>query len=131
MTPALRYSVTALVALLVLTALLWPWLPEAGRRGVVAAGVVAYPVQVVSFAALVRFWNQGRKFLLVWMGGTVLRMAVVLGVGLALFRVEGLAPAPTLLSLAGFFFLFLLLEPWFLRAPGGRSFEAFGSWGVR
>jgi hypothetical protein len=88
------------------------------------AALVAYPIQMLAFFLLVRFWGDRKRFLLVWLGGTVGRMGVVLVAALALTRVEGLAPAPTLLGLAGFFFGLLLLEPLFLRPRGAESTES-------
>ena len=88
-----------------------------------AAGV-AYPIQMLAFFLLVRFFEDGNRFLLVWVGGTVVRMGVILGAGLILTQVEGLPPAPTLLGLAGFFFGLLLLEPLFLRPRGAETTES-------
>jgi hypothetical protein len=72
---------------------------------------------MIAFFLLVRFWGEGRRFLLVWVGGTVVRMGVILLAALWVSRNEALPPAPTLLALAGFFFGLLLLEPLFL-GPG-------------
>ena len=87
------------------------------------AALVAFPIQMLAFFLLVRFWEDRKRFLLVWIGGTVVRMGVILVAALALTRVEGLSPAPTLLGLAGFFFGLLLLEPLFLRPREGESTE--------
>ncbi len=121
MTQLLRYGGVALLALLLVTAGLWPWLSPSARTGVLVAALVAYPVQMAAFGLLLRYWNETRRFALVWVGGTVARMGVVLLAALVLTRVEGLPPAPTLLALAGFFFGLLLLEPLFLRSRGGES----------
>lgn len=110
-----RYGGTALLALLLVTAGLWPWLSSPARTGVLVAALVAYPVQLVVFFLLVRFRGDRKRFMWAWMGGTAVRMGVVLLAGLALLWVERLPPAPTLLALAGFFFGLLLLEPLFLR----------------
>ena len=87
------------------------------------AALVAYPVQMLAFFLLIRFWGDTKRFLLIWVGGTVVRMAVVLAAALILTRVEGLPLAPTLLGLAGFFFGLLLLEPLFLRPRGAETTE--------
>ncbi len=87
------------------------------------AALVAYPIQVAAFGLLVRYWGEANRFALVWVGGSVARMAVVLLAGFALSRVESLPPAPTLLALAGFFFGLLLLEPLFLGRRGSESTE--------
>jgi hypothetical protein len=120
----LRYGGVALVALVGITAGLWPWLSPSGRAGILVAALVAYPIQMLAFFLLVRFWGDSKRFLLVWVGGTAVRMGVILVLALLLTRFEGLAPAPTLLGLAGFFFGLLLLEPLFLRPRGAESTES-------
>jgi len=82
------------------------------------AALVAYPIQLVAFILLIRFWSDGKRFLMVWVGGTVVRMGVVLLAALIVSQSEALPVAPTLLALAGFFFGLLLLEPLFLRPRG-------------
>lgn len=114
------YAATGLGILGFFVAVLWPWLDASGRRGVLAAAAVAWPVQVAAFGLLVRHRGETRRFLAVWVGGTLVRMAVILAAAFALTRVSGLAPVPTLLGLAGFFFGLLLLEPVFFRR-GDRS----------
>lgn len=110
------------MAIFLVTAGLWPWLSSPARLGVLVAALVAYLVQLLAFFLLVRFRGDGKRFMVVWMGGTVVRMGVILLVALVvLTRVEGLPPAPTLLALAGFFFGLLLLEPLFLRGRGADS----------
>ena len=101
----------------------WPFLSPSARTGLLVAALVAYPVQMVAFFLLVRYWGQTKRFLIVWVGGTVARMGVILVAALVLTRVEALPPAPTLLGLAGFFFGLLLLEPLFLRAGRPESTE--------
>jgi hypothetical protein len=118
--PVLRYGGAALLLLLVANAGLWPFLSPPARIGLAAAAMVAFPTQVLAFYLLVRFRGEGNRFLLVWVGGTVVRMGLVLVAALMLTRVVALPPAPTLLGLAGFFFGLLLLEPLFLR-PGGAE----------
>lgn len=117
MSPVLRYGGAGLLLLLLANVGLWPFLSPSARTGLAAAALVAFPVQMVAFFLLVRSWRDGKRFLLVWVGGTLVRLGVVLAAALALTRVGRLPPAPTLLGLAGFFFGLLLLEPLFLR-PG-------------
>ncbi len=123
MTQFYRYGGVSLVALLVVNAGLWPWLTPSARTGILVAALVAYPIQMLAFFLLIRFWGDTKRFLLFWVGGTVVRMAVILAAALVLTRVEGLPPAPTLLGLAGFFFGLLLLEPLFLRPRGAETTE--------
>ena len=114
MTPIVRYAlactgVVGAVALLAAVALDWP-----GLAGVLAAAAVALPVQIGSFAALKRVRVGSNAFLATWLGGTVVRMAVVGLAGWGLVALPQLPPLPTLLSLAVFFFVMLLMEPRFL-----------------
>ena len=124
MTQTVRYGGVAFAALLVVNAGLWPFLSPAGRMGIFVAAVTAYPIQMVAFFMLIRFWGEGNRFLLVWVGGTVVRMGVLLVVALVVSQSETLPPAPTLLGLAGFFFGLLLLELLFLRPRGNESTES-------
>jgi hypothetical protein len=119
----IRYGGVALVAVAAGLLFIWPFASPSTRTGVVVAAVVAYPVQVVAFFMLVRFMREGRRFLLVWVGGTVFRMGVILGAALLVSQSDVLPPAPTLLALAGFFFGLLLLEPLFLRPREAESTE--------
>lgn len=112
------------MALLLVNAGLWPFLSSSARTGVVVATLVAYPVQMTAFFMLIRFWGEGNRFLLVWVGGTVVRMGVLLVVAVVVTQTEALPPAPTLLALAGFFFGLLLLELLFLKPRGVESTES-------
>jgi len=89
----------------------------------VTAALLAYPIQMLAFSMLIRYWGEGNRFLLVWVGGTIVRMGVIFLAALAVWRSESLPPAPTLLALAGFFFGLLLLEPLFLRPRGDEGTE--------
>lgn len=102
---------------------LWPWLSPSARTGILVAALVAYPIQMMAFFLLVRSWGDSKRFLLVWVGGTVVRMGVILVAALVVIRADGLAPAPMLLGLAGFFFGLVLLEPLFLRPRGAETTE--------
>jgi len=82
--------------------------------GILAAGVVAVPVQVAAFAVLVRARAGGSGFLVAWVGGTLARLAAVGLGGWALVALLDLPPLPTLLGLAGFFFVMLVMETHFL-----------------
>ena len=84
-----------------------------GIFGVLAAAAVALPIQVGAFALLAAAPAGTNRFLAAWVGGTLVRLAVVGVGGWALIR-AGLPRAPTVLGLAGFFFAMLLLEPVFL-----------------
>ena len=123
MTQTIRYGAVALLALLLVIAGVWPLVTPSSRVGIGVAALVAYPIQMVAFFMLIRFWGDGKRFLLVWVGGTVVRMGVILLAALVVWRMDSLSPAPTLLALAGFFFGLLLLEPLFLRPRGDEGTE--------
>jgi hypothetical protein len=112
-----------MVVILLVTAGLWPFLSGSARTGVLVAGAVAWPIQLVAFGSLVRFWGKPERFLLVWVGGTLIRMGAIVLAAILLVRTDELPPAPTLLALAGFFFGLLLLEPLFLRRRGAENIE--------
>lgn len=115
------YAAAGLGLVSVLVAGCWPWLDAAGRRGLVAAAAVAWPVQVGAFGLLLGHRDQHRRFLVAWTGGTAVRLGVIGLAALALTRIPALGAAATLLGLAGFFFGLLLLEPVFLREAGRRG----------
>ncbi len=97
-------------------AALFPFLEDEGRMGVLIAAGVAYPVQVAAFGLLLRSRGEPSRFFAWWGAGVVVRIGVVIMVGLVALRVESLGAEALLLSLAGFFFALLLIEPAFLKA---------------
>ncbi|MBI4520669.1 MAG: hypothetical protein HY701_07510 [Gemmatimonadetes bacterium] len=115
MTALVPYLGTAAVALVVATGLLWPWLDGPARGGVVAAATVALVTQTVAFWLLARYRTSGYAFMTVLAAGTALRFGVVVIAAVVVTRWPVAPVAPTLLSLAGFLFGLLLLEPPFLR----------------
>ncbi|GMR12443.1 MAG: hypothetical protein BMS9Abin29_0632 [Gemmatimonadota bacterium] len=123
MTPVGRYGATGLLLLLVVLAGLWPFLDGDGRRGIALAAAVAYPIQLLAFWLLIRYRQEMNRFLVIWAGGTLIRMAVIVGLGLWATRLESVAPVPMLLALGGFFFVLLLLEPAFFRVRGSEHTE--------
>lgn len=100
--------------------LLWPVLSPSGRTGVLLAAVVTWPVQAVAFGLLCRKRDRPNGFLAMWAGGTLVRMGLVLAAGIVVVRRPELPPVPTLLAMASFFFVMLLLEPLFFL-PRGRD----------
>lgn len=103
-------------ALLVVLAGVTVWLVSGADPGSVwlAAGI-AYVVQLVAFAALVAGRSRARDFLVSWASGMALRVTVVVGVALWLTRSGSFDAASALVSLVGFVFVLVLLEPLFLR----------------
>lgn len=90
-------------------------------RAVVIAGVVAWVLQLGAFGLLQRYRGVPNGFLMAWAGGIAARFGVV---GLVAWWSSGRADLPReplLLSLVGFMFMLLLVEPVFLRrGPSGR-----------
>jgi hypothetical protein len=76
---------------------------------------VAYVLQLIAFAGLVAGREQPNRFLAGWLLGMALRFGVVGGVAWWLSRSAALPREAALVSLVGFVFLLLLLEPVFLR----------------
>ncbi|MFV2005850.1 MAG: hypothetical protein ACC667_00305 [Longimicrobiales bacterium] len=123
MTPVGRYGATGLLLLLIVVAGLWPFLEADGRRGIALAAAVAYPIQLFAFWLLIRYRQEMNRFLVIWAGGTLVRMGVIVVVGLWATRLDSVAPIPMLLALGGFFFVLLLLEPAFFRIQLGENTE--------
>lgn len=115
------YAALAFVLLALAVLGLRPVLGPDAHRGVVMAAAVAYPVQVVAFWLLLRYRSEMKGFLAAWVGGTLVRMALVLGAGVFLAVSELLPPVPTLVAFASFFFVLLLLEPLFFRKAVRRT----------
>jgi hypothetical protein len=78
-----------------------------------AAGI-AWLVQVAAFWILVAA-GRGPGFMIGWASGMALRFGAVGAVAVWLTRTESFDPASALVSLVGFVFVLVLLEPLFLR----------------
>ena len=109
------YAVAGLLMITVAVSALFPFLDDEARRGVLLAAGVAYPVQVTAFGLLLRARGEPSRFFTWWGVGVGVRIGVVIIVGLVALRIESLGAEPLLLSLAGFFFVLLLIEPAFLK----------------
>lgn len=109
-------AVVTLLVALPLAFWVWPAAPEA----VWLAAGVAFLVQVLAFALLTHLYSREQRVLLAWGGGALLRLVAVFGTAFGVAKSDTLPIAPVLLSLAGFLFLLLLLEPVFFRI-GMRS----------
>ncbi|HLV44529.1 MAG TPA: hypothetical protein VKY39_06205 [Aggregatilineales bacterium] len=109
------YALTAL-GLTALAAAVTAWLVEAPSTLAVWVGAgVALIVQLAAFAALVALRDRGPLFLAGWLGGMLLRFGAVGVMGVWLSRTDALPRSAAMVSLVGFVFLLLLLEPVFLR----------------
>ncbi|HIF06283.1 MAG TPA: hypothetical protein EYQ64_04845 [Gemmatimonadetes bacterium] len=111
-----RYALTGLLMIAAAIAALFPFLEDDGRMGVLIAAGIAFPVQVVAFGLLLRARGEPSRFFVWWGVGVLVRIGVVIIVGIVALRIESLAAEALLLSLAGFFFGLLLIEPVFLKA---------------
>ena len=96
---------------------LYPLLDPVQLDGLMLAGAVAVGLQLASFAARVRWATTPNRLLATWVWSTGARFAAVLAMALAAWRFEGLDVVTSLVGLAGFLFVMLLMEPAFF-APG-------------
>ena len=118
----MKYAGTAASVVILATAALWPFLGPPARTGVLVAGAVALPTQILAFWLLVGARGRLNAFLAVWVGGTLLRLGLVGVVAVLAVRSGAEGSAAMLLALAGFFFALLLLEPlYFGPEPDGRA----------
>ena len=116
MSRSLRYGSAAVLLVGVVTLGLWPFVSEAARTGVLVAGLIALPIQVLAFSVLVKYRGRANGFMAAWAGGMALRTVVVVIVAIVVIRSGTASAVPMLLALAGFFFGLLLLEPVYFRA---------------
>lgn len=121
MSASLRYGGAAVLLVGVVTLGLWAFLGEAARRGVLVAGLIALPVQVIAFSLLVKYRGRANGFLAAWAGGMALRAAVVVVVAVVVVRSGTASAVPLLLALPGFFFGLLLLEPIYFKAETANA----------
>lgn len=123
----LRYATGAVGFTVVVVAIGWTFLPEEGGRGVLVAGAIALPFQLIHFGGLAAQPTGSTRFMAAWVGGTLLRLVAVAGAAFWVASMEGVDTLASLLALVGLFFVLLLLEPWALREgtrvtdPTGRS----------
>ena len=108
-----RYAIAGFLVVLVATLALWPFVGAEGHRSLLISAAVALPVQIGAFALLSRALGDPRKFMMWWGAGVLGRVLVVIGLGLAITRLDGIDPSVLLMSAAGYFFALLLLEPAF------------------
>ena len=90
-------------------------LAGAAERAMWLAAAIAYALQLVAFAGMLYGRRDPNLFLATWLTGMVLRFGAVGLVAWWLARNEALPREAALLSLVGFVFLLLLLEPLFLK----------------
>ncbi|MEX0855936.1 MAG: hypothetical protein WD056_00050 [Gemmatimonadota bacterium] len=116
----LRYAGVSVIVVGGVLAVGWPLLNGDGRRGLLIAVCIALVVQWGSFAGLAALRPGSGGYLALWVGGTLVRLAVIGAAGFTIAAMEGIDLVVALLALAGLFFVLLLLEPWALRDRADR-----------
>lgn len=110
----LAYGAASAVILVVLSGAVIGLVRGAEPAAVWLAAAIAWPVQLAAFAALLNT-RGGPSFMVGWATGIALRFGAVGAVAVWLTRTEVFDPAAALVSLVGFVFVLVLLEPLFLR----------------
>lgn len=110
-----RYALIGILVVVLGVTVLWMLLDDSERVGVILAAFIAYPVQVFSFWLLLCARGEPTRFMFYWGIGIMLRVLTVVTVGLVSWKFELMEPAALLLTLVGFFFVLLLMEPAFLK----------------
>ena len=104
------------------TGVFYPFLDEAGRKGLLVAGGIALAIQGLAFLALLRLQEKEHGFLLALLGGAAVRFVALGVVGVTATTVDtGLGLEPLILGLAGFLFALLLLEALFVRGTNRKE----------
>ncbi|MGQ0815280.1 MAG: hypothetical protein ACT4O1_12615 [Gemmatimonadota bacterium] len=93
-------------------------LAGAESGAVAVAGGVAYAIQLAAFGLLIMLRTQPQLFMVAWLAGMVFRFGALGVCAFWLSRTGALPLSTTLLSLVGFLFLLLVIEPLFLRHGG-------------
>jgi hypothetical protein len=109
------YAVAGAVLTIAVAGIVSLLVGDAPSKAVWLSAALAYGLQLVAFALLLRFRDQANLFLAGWLGGMVLRFGALGALAFWATRFTALPPATLLLSLVGFVFVLLLLEPVFLR----------------
>ena len=114
-TAVARFTVVqgAIVALLAFCLSRFVWTDAASQHAVTVSAWVAFFVQILTFSICKLVAQQ--NLIAGWGIGTLLRFATV-GVWAFLgIKALGLVPGPALISLAAFFFVSTVIEPFFLN----------------
>ena len=119
MNAVVRYALISLLVVGIGSAALLALMDDVGRTGVLLAAGIAVPVQVLAFGLLQGARGDVTRFFVWWGAGIALRVLVVVVVGVLSSGLERGARASLVLSLVGFFFVLLLLEPVFLKGRLG------------
>jgi hypothetical protein len=109
------YAVAGAVLTIAIAAIVSLLAGANAAKAVWLSAALAYGLQLVAFVPLLRFRDRANLFLAGWLGGMVLRFAALGALAFWATRATSLPRATLLLSLVGFVFLLVLLEPVFLR----------------
>lgn len=114
-----RFSVVSVTIVGAVVALAWFTLDPAAGQGVLIAGCVAVPLQIAGFAFLVRMRDDAKGLMAAWVGGVMARLAAIVAMAVVVLLVPTLAPAATMIAMAGFLFGLALLEHRYLDLDTG------------
>lgn len=92
---------------------------EDGVRAIVTSAGVAFSAQLLTFGIAKALAPV--NVMAGWAGGAILRLLVLAVHGFFGVRLLGLPLEPSILSLATFFFLTMLMEPFFLAPPAPNA----------
>ena len=103
-------------------AVLHPRIGDDGVRAIVTSAGVAFSVQLLTFGIANAL--APTNIIAGWAGGALVRFVVLALHGFAGAPLLGLPLNVSLISLAGFFFLTMLIEPFFLARPDSRTLNS-------
>ena len=109
------YAVTCAVLVAASAGVLMPLLPPQTRVGLWSAGVAAWLIQAAAAGARIRWGGRPDRLLSVWGWSAGVRLSAVGLAAVAAVRVDALHLVTTLVGLAGYLFVMMLLEPVFLK----------------
>lgn len=113
----LSYIGVCIVLVLAVVAGLGSFLDGRELFGLGVAGAVAALLQGLAFGARTRWGSTPNRLLATWVWSMGARFTAVLSMGLAAWRFDELDVVSSLVGLAGFLFVMLLMEPAFF-SPG-------------
>lgn len=109
----LGYGASCTMLVLIVAGGMSRWLDESQVAGLWVAGAVALALQIFGFAARARWGTTPNRLLAAWAWSTGARFSAVLLMGWAAWRFEELDVVTSLVGIAGFLFVMLLMEPAF------------------
>lgn len=117
MRDVLTYAAACAGLVLITAGVVTPLLPPGARAGLWVAGGGAWLLQLGAAGAWVRWGSSPTRFLAVMAWSAGARLLAIGAAGAAVWRLPDLLhPVSTLVGLAGYLFMMLLMEPMMLRA---------------